>query len=99
MIGPNGSLYRSESGRRSCFKTFAADQSSSRRSLRSGGRRDFLQHHASALRIGRGTASGYAGQAQRDDALGIKPDLPSIGPKFPRGVHVASPKEFGARPE
>jgi hypothetical protein len=95
MISPNRLPYRSKSGRCSRLKTFAADQSSSGRSLCSGRSSDFLRHHAPALLVGRSAASGYAGQAQRDDALGIKPDLPSIGPKLPRSMHVVSPNVKG----
>jgi hypothetical protein len=92
MICLNRSLYRSKRGRCGRLKTFATDEGSGGCRLRSGSGSDFFRHHASALRISRGTASGYAGQAHRDYTLSIKPDLPGIGPEFPRGMHVASPR-------
>jgi hypothetical protein len=89
MICTNCPLHGSKRGGGRSLNAFAADQNSSGCSLCSGRSSDFLRHHAPALHIGSSTASEYAGQTQRDDALGIKPDLRSIGPKFPRSVHLS----------
>jgi hypothetical protein len=88
MICPDRSLYRRERGPRGRPRAFAADQGSCGSSLRNDSGRDFLRHHASALRIGRSTASGYADQAHCDYLLSLKPDLPRI---LPRSMHFASP--------
>jgi hypothetical protein len=95
MICPDRSFYRREGGRRGLPRAFATDQGSGGRSLRGDSGRDFLRHHASALRIGRSTASGYTDQAHCDYLLSIKPDLPRIGPKLPRSIHFASPNDEG----
>jgi hypothetical protein len=95
VICPNRSLYRTKGGRCCRLKALATGQGGSGGSLRGGSGGDFLRHHASALCIGRCTAGGYTGQAYGDYTLSIKPDLPRIGPKFPRSMHVASPKEEG----
>jgi hypothetical protein len=87
MIGPDRSLYWSKGGHRGRPEAFATDQRSGACRLRSSSGSNFLRHHASALRIGRSTD---ARQAHRDYLLSIKSDLPSIGPKFPRSMHVAS---------
>jgi hypothetical protein len=94
MIFPDRSFYRRKGGRRGHLSAFATDQGSGR-SLRSENGRDFLRHHASALRVGRSTASGYTNQAHCDYLLSIKPDLPRIGPKLPRSMHFASPNDEG----
>jgi hypothetical protein len=95
MICPNRSLYRRKGGRRGHLSAFATEQGSGGCSLRCDSGRDFLRHHASALRIGHSTASGYADQAHCDYLLSIKPDLPRIGPKLPRSIHLASPNDEG----
>ena len=97
MICPDCSLYRRKGGRRGHLSAFATDQGSGGCSLRSENGRYFLRHHASALRIGRSTASGYADQAHCDYLLSIKPDLPRIGPKLPRSMHFASPNDWMSR--
>jgi hypothetical protein len=95
MICPDCSLYRRKGGRRGHLSTFATDQGSGRSSLRSDTGRNFLRHHASALRVGRSTASAYTNQAHCDYLLSIKPDLPRIGPKLPSSIHFASPNDEG----
>jgi hypothetical protein len=95
MICSNRSLYRRKGGRRGHLSAFATEQGSGGCSLRCDSGGDFLRHHASALRIGHGTASGYTDQAHCDYLLSIKPDLPRIGPKPPRSIHFASPNDEG----
>ena len=95
MICPDCSLYRRKGGRRGHPCAFGTDQGSGRSRLRSENGRDFLRHHASALRVGRSTASGYTNQPHCDYLLSIKPDLPRIGPKLPRSMHFASPNDEG----
>jgi hypothetical protein len=92
MIFPDRSFYRRKGGRRGHLSAFATGGG---RSLRSENGRDFLRHRASALRVGRSTASGYTNQAHCDYLLSIKPDLPRIGPKLPRSMHFASPNDEG----
>jgi hypothetical protein len=94
-ICPDRSLYWRKGGRCGRPRPFATDQGSGSCNLRSDSGRNFLRHHASALRIGRSTASGYADQAHCDYLLSFKPDLPRIGPKLPRSMHFASPNNEG----
>jgi hypothetical protein len=91
MICANRPLYGSKGERCRCLDPFATGQCGGGCSLRGSGGRDFLRHHAPALRISRSTAGRYAGQAHCDDALRVKSELPRIGPKLQRCTHVASP--------
>jgi hypothetical protein len=95
MICPDCSLTGARAAVDGHLSAFATDQGSGGCSLRSENGRDFLRHHASALRVGRSTASGYTNQAHCDYLLSIKPDLPRIGPKLPRSMHFASPNDEG----
>jgi hypothetical protein len=88
MICANRSHYRRHGEGGSDVHPFASGKCSGTRSLRGSSGGEFLRHHAPAFRIGLGTAMGYSGHAQCDDALGLQSYGPRIRPQLPIGVHL-----------
>jgi hypothetical protein len=92
MICAHRSLYRNQGGGCCRFNPLAASQGGGGGGLCSAGSGDFFRHHAPAFHVSRRTASTYAGQAHCDHTLRVKTKAPHVVPKFPGGVHLASPK-------
>jgi hypothetical protein len=83
-------LYRRKAARRRHLSAFATDQGSGGCSVHSDSGRDLLQHHASALRIGR----GYTDEAHCDYLLGHQGRLGTHRSKA-WSMHFTSPNNGG----